>query len=139
MFSNAPIPLYAVLSALLGLGAFLVVACGDDESALPLSPSAQRTILDEIKAHPGVLDAAIVQDGRRLSLVLLVDYATNEEYAKQVGEDFVRLAMTYGAGIRPGYPDLGPGKYDYLIGVYYPNETPVAEGAKVDFARRITW
>lgn len=108
-------------------------------ATLPLSPSAQRIILDEIKAHPRVLDAAIAQDGQTLSLVLLVDYATNEEYAKQVGEDFVRLTMTFGAGISPGYPDLGPGKYHYLIGVYYPNETPVAEGAKVDFARRITW
>ena len=35
--------------------------------------------------------------------------------------------------------DIGRGEYDYLIGVYYPNEDLVGMGVKARTADRITW
>ena len=34
---------------------------------------------------------------------------------------------------------IGEGIYDYVVGVYYPNEKQLASGAKAKNARRITW
>ena len=91
-----------------------------------------------IEDYPRVRDAAIVQDGKQLSLVIIVDYATDPGYAQQLGDDFVRLTKSLlrdgGVGQR-----IGNGKYDYLIGVYYPNDRKVAQGAKARTADRISW
>ena len=85
-----------------------------------------------------VMDAAISQDGRNLSLVLVVNAAASEEYAKEVGDNFVRLVKTFGPEEAPS-GEVGAGIYDYLIGVYTPSEKRIALGAKVSFATRITW
>ncbi len=34
---------------------------------------------------------------------------------------------------------IGKGKYDYLIGVYLPNEDQLVMGAKVSFSPHLTW
>ncbi len=39
----------------------------------------------------------------------------------------------------PPSRSIGKGKYDYLVGLYYPNEKPLAMRAKVRFADRISW
>ena len=55
-----------------------------------------------------------------------------------MGENFVRLCKTFIEDDSPGRT-IGRGKYDYLIGVYYPNEKRVAQGAKSRVANRISW
>ena len=32
-------------------------------------------------------------------------------------------------------PSIGKGKYDYLVGVYYPNETTLVSGSQGEFRR----
>ena len=34
---------------------------------------------------------------------------------------------------------IGRGKYDYIVGVYYPDKTPIAIGAKASIADRLSW
>ena len=51
---------------------------------------------------------------------------------------FMRL-LAGGLFTRTGNSVLGKGKYDYLIGVYYPNEKPLAIGAKAKTSDRISW
>ena len=85
-----------------------------------------------------VVDAAISQDGKEISLVLIVSYATNAIYAAQLAENFVRLTKSLlkdgGVG-----KEIGTGEYDYVIGVYYPNEELFGMGAKARTADRISW
>ena len=95
-------------------------------------------MIASIEDYPRVREAAVGQDGKQLSLVIIVDYATDPDYAQELGDNFVRMTKSLlrdgGVGQR-----IGSGKYDYLIGVYYPNEQKVALGAKVRSADRISW
>ena len=95
---------------------------------------AVSTIIEE----PQVLDAAVSQDGDTLNLVLVVPHSINPERAKQLGENFVRMVKSLGPDDPPGR-QVGTGVFNYVIGVYYPNEKPVARGAKVSFAADISW
>ncbi|OPY56979.1 MAG: hypothetical protein A4E51_00218 [Methanosaeta sp. PtaU1.Bin055] len=110
------------------------------------STAKKRTLTEEqkelaitsIEGYTEVQDAAITQDGDQLSLAIIVPYGTNEETAKDLGDSFVRLVKTFGPEEAPG-KEIGPGIYDYLVGVYYPNGDTVALGAKVSNARAIHW
>ena len=73
-----------------------------------------------------------------MSLVLIVHPITNESHAKQLGDSFVRMFKSLSDDDSPG-SSIGRGKYDYLIGVYYPNEKRVAQGAKSRTSSRISW
>ena len=98
-----------------------------------------EAIIIGIKGYPEVRDAAISQDGRTLSLVLIVAQATSQSRAQQLGDNFVRMTKTLlQDGEVPGQ-QIGRGEYDYLIGVYRPNEEEIALGAKSRTADRISW
>ena len=116
-------------------------------TATPLptpSPTSTSTvtindvILIAIQDYPEVIDAVIVQEDQTISLVLLVGYATNTARAKELGDNFVRLYKSLSDDDAPG-KSIGRGKYDYLIGVYYPDEKQIVLGAKARSADRITW
>lgn len=109
-----------------------------EEGASEITEFDKTTAINQIKAYPEILDAAIEQDGKDLSLVLIVEYGTSEEYAKQLGDNFVRMVKTFGPEPAPGKL-IGEGMFNYLVGVYYPNGELVAMGAKVSFATHITW
>ena len=95
-------------------------------------------VVREIEGSARVRDAAARLEGKTFSLVLIVDYATSEQYARVLGEDFVRLLKGLGPDDPPGR-EIGRGKYDYVVGVYYPNERELARGAKAKTADRISW
>ncbi len=103
-----------------------------------LSADVKAAVVSSIKAYPEVRDAAITQKEDQLSLVLIVRSATNTQRAKELGENFVRLTKSLGPDKSPG-KEIGKGTYDYVIGVYYPNEKQVALGAKSRGAERISW
>ena len=110
-------------------------------SACEPYPEVEKAmVLPLILNRPLVRDAAISQDGCRLSLVVLVNEAANETYARETGDDFVRLVK----GFAPGAPgpgrEIGPGVYSYTVGVYaWPSKRTIAIGAKSAFARSIRW
>ena len=103
-----------------------------------ISSEIKSIILTTIKDHPLVLDAALEQYDIDINLVLVVSPITNESGAKELGEDFVRLTKTLSPDTPPSR-SVGFGIYDYLIGVYYPDETLVVMGAKVRSSDRISW
>ena len=102
------------------------------------SASSESMILSTIRGYSLVRDAAISQDGSRVNLVLIVDYAIDPDYARQLGDTFVRLAKSFLEDDPPGKA-IGTGKYDYLIGIYYLNEKQLALGAKSRVSDRISW
>ena len=88
--------------------------------------------------YPFVLDAAITQRNETLILVVIVGPAVNADYARELGDNFVRMVKALSPDDPPGRY-VGTGIYDYRIGVYYPNETSAAVGAKVRSSPIITW
>ena len=91
-----------------------------------------------MEAYDEVVDAATSKSGNSVSLVLIVRPSTSTTRAKQLGENFVRMYKSLSDDDPPGR-SIGRGKYDYIIGVYYPNERPVARGAKARSSTQISW
>ena len=86
-------------------------------------------VIPNIVNQEVVIDAAMTQDGKTVNLVLVVSYAINMSYAQQLSENFVRMTKSLLKDGEVG-KEIGRGEYDYLIGVYYPNEDLVGMGAK---------
>ena len=103
-----------------------------------LTASMKTTAVASIRSYPEVKDAAISQDGNAISLVIVVGSATNPQRAQELGDNFVRMVKSQSQDTPPS-KEIGTGIYDYLVGVYYPNEKQVAQGAKSRGAKRISW
>ena len=102
------------------------------------SSSVNSMVISSIETNREVVEAAISQRGDQVSLVLIVRSATNKQRAQELGDNFVRMFKSLSPDTVPGRV-IGEGIYDYLVGVYYPNEKQLASGAKAKNARRITW
>ncbi len=82
--------------------------------------------------------ASLSQDGKRLSLGLVVRPETTQDKAQELGDSFVRLVKTFGPEALPG-KEIGSGTFDYVITVAYADGTTIAQGAKESNITRITW
>ena len=82
---------------------------------------------------------ALTQKGCKLSLVLIVNPSITKARAKEMGDNFVRMVKSFGAGPSPT-KIIGRGIYDYMIGVYspYDKSNPIVLGAKVSTSPRIS-
>lgn len=111
-------------------------------TATPEPPHTwQDAAIDEIKAHDLVHGAWIERgDSSTFHLGVSINCAATTEYAREVGDNFVRLVVTLGPdGGNPSI-EIGPTRYNYLVIVYCSsNGEERALGGKVDFARRIAW
>ena len=121
----------------------LFAACATEE-APKITELGKTTAINEIKAYPEVVDAAIAQDGYDLSLAIIVPKGTSEVRAKELGDAFVRLVKTFGlldSGKSEPAPgkEIGKGIFNYLITVAHLDQTIIVQGAKVSFATHITW
>ena len=103
-----------------------------------ISANVEDMAVSTMMVEPQVLDAGVSRDGNQFSLVVIVPYSVNSQQAKQLGDSFVRLVKSLSPDDPPGR-QIGTGVYDYVVGVYYPNEKPVARGAKSRVARSISW
>ena len=70
--------------------------------------------------------------------MIIVIRGTTQPQARQLGDNFVRMVKSLRNDTPPGR-DIGAGKYDYLIGIDYPDGTQVILGAKASFSTRISW
>ena len=128
------------------VGALLIVASQPPEDSTSTSEPTREALTNSlasaitrgIEEEQDVLDAAIVQDGAKIRLVLVVPYRTSEARARNLADNFVRMAKST---LRDGGVEkrIGRGGYDYLVGVYYPNEEQVLMGAKARSSDRISW
>ena len=92
-----------------------------------------------VKNYPEVLDAAVKQDGQKVSLVVIVNRGTSVAKAKQLGDNFLRMVKTFSEAEPNPDNQIGRGVFDYLVGVYTPDQKELALGAKVRISPRITW
>ena len=123
----------------------IVGLSGNDPSPSPRAVAAPPVTQEQIhlattsiKSYRMVQDAAVTQRGRQVSLVVVVGTATNEQHAREIGDNFVRMVKSFSDDTTPS-KEIGPGVYDYLIGVYYPGQQQVVMGAKARNARNIRW
>jgi len=117
---------------------FLVTINLLSKSVPKITEDEKLLAIASIKEQSGVKDAAIKQKDEKVSLAMIVEYGTSKERAKELGENFVRLVKTFSQDVNPE-KEIGRGIYDYLIGVYYPNNKEIVMGAKASIARSITW
>ena len=82
-------------------------------------------------------DAAIAKDGNKVSIALEMYAAINEDYAKQIGDNFVRQVKAMSDDENPGKA-IGKGKYDYLNAIGYADQV-LYRGAKARNSASITW
>ena len=102
------------------------------------SEDSKAVVLHDFEYRDFVVDAAIVQEGCQLNLAIIVGYAANEEYSRELADNMVRMTKAFGAGPGPRKM-IGKGIYDYFVGVYYPDETRVVLGFKGRGSDRIAW
>ena len=137
------------LVLIVGCVAIIVATSGgdDDDYAPPQSATAiggmsememERMVISQMMEYPQVRDCSVSRDRDNVNLVVIVGAATNEATAKNLGDNFVRMYKSFSDDDPPAR-SIGPGKYNYLIGVYTPTEEKIALGAKVKAAERITW
>ena len=118
-----------------------ILACGgssEPSNSSTLSPSVKELAIESIKGYSEVFDAAITEDGRKLSLVVIVGCATSDAVAKDMGDNFVRMVKSFGPEPAPT-KEIGKGDFDYLVGVYCAGDKQIALGAKNRNSTRINW
>ena len=104
----------------------------------PMTDDQKEVALLAIMEYQMVRDAAISQDGDRLSLAIVVSYAVNDSYARELGDNFFRLVKTFSEDAAPG-KRIGQGTYNYLVTVVRPDSSVIVQGAKSRFAEDMKW
>lgn len=113
---------------------------GDDPPEI--SDFAKKTAVDFITDDPLVKDAHIEVKGDKVTLAIIVNAATNEDYAKELGDNLVRFLNSQVDGTKPATKHyLGSlwDHYDLHVGVGTGPDNFIAQGAKVATAKRIIW
>lgn len=127
---------FAILMVIL-----LAISCGPSAAPpqiLEITEQQKSFAVDGIMEYSLVEDADVFQDGEDLNLVIIVNPAINEEYAKELADNFVRMVKTFSEDENPGR-EIGTGIYNYLVGVYTPSEEEVVIGYKNKNLDHITW
>lgn len=123
----------AVLALIGGLAAF-----GQADRVAAMSADEKQMASDTIQLEMEVITASISQEGRKLALAIIVLDGTSEGRAKQLGDNFVRMAKMFGPDDAPS-KQIGRGRYDYLVGVRTVSGKDIALGAKDRTSPYITW
>ena len=116
----------------------LAISCGATTPPPEISGDAKSMAIDGIMEYTLVRDAGVFQDGKKVNLVLIANSAINEQYAKELCDNFVRMVKQFSEDENPG-KEIGKGIYDYLVGVYTPSEEEVVIGFKSADLPHITW
>lgn len=108
------------------------------EQPREIPKNIKETAIKGINVYLEVKESAIAQDGVTVSLIVIVNYQTSDEKAKELGDSFVRMVKTLSNDTNPS-KEIGEGIYNYLITVAYPTEEVIVQGAKAGISPKITW
>ena len=122
---------FAILMVIL-----LAISCGPGTPPPEITDDQKAQAVQAMKDEPGVIDAAIHQEGEDLSLAIMAEFDTPEVRAKLLAKKFINMVMLYGPEDQLNWEE---GIFDYLVTVIYPDEQVIVQGAKVSFADHITW
>jgi hypothetical protein len=143
---------YFFIVLFLILAMFLVGCGGGEKKVLPnISQEAIQMAIDQIVQFEHVKDAAVTIKDKTISLAVVTSPLVNKNYAKDVGESFVRLFGTFAAvadsELEAPTNDSYGGIYEYYDYEYYDllicvgtgTDNIIVSGAKVTGAKRISW
>ena len=108
---------------------FTVFFIGNIYACKKLSQGRIDLVRNYIESKSFVRDTAVFQEGCKLSLAIIMDYAVNKEYAKEIGETFLRQIKSHAPGETPPGKQIGKGIFEYLVGAYFPNEKNDCHGS----------
>ncbi len=138
------------LVILLPMAFFGVVTFGDgnqsaskarlEKIAVPiLSHGEIAGAIKDIREKIEVVDARIHQEEQNISVVLVVNDDTSKQMAEKLGNHFVSEIFVL-SDTRPGDAGtLEKGRFNYLIGIYTPNQRRIAVGSKRQGDTKISW
>lgn len=121
---------------------------GKNDKLPEIPDEAKKIAVDQIKMETLVEDALVQVEGDKVILAIVVNAATNEETAKEYGDNFARMlsSMTdaYNEDVDLDSPtkDYIGGLWDYYdlqVGVGTGPDNFIVQGAKVTSAKKITW
>jgi hypothetical protein len=128
-----------IIALILTFTGMLFVGCTSKPE--PISQEVIDFVVGGIEQQAGVVGVAVVQKDNDISLAIVVDYNVGKEQAKELGDNFVRLLVTFSRDYTNKSPgkEIGATKHNYLITVVYSNEEIVVQGAKVSVGTYIRW
>ena len=146
--------LAAGLAILLALGILFHVLTGDNSAQrqsitytyYPRTPALDHAVypgdlalaIKMAERSPAVLEASVHLDASVYTLTLVVGYAVTEDIFRQAAHDFVHMVKELGPDVPPG-PEVGTGRYNYVIDVYRPHHELIAVGTKASDETHISW
>ena len=113
-------------------------ACTPEEVEL-LADDEVEVANSVIMRDSEVLEAGAVQDGRTISLEIVVKADIPPELALELGESYTQLIKIYGPDTATPGREVGKGDYDYNIVVAYPDGTIVGRGVKAKSDTDVEW
>jgi len=127
------------IALILAFTGMLFVGCTSKPE--PISQEAIDFAVGGIELQAGVVGAAVAQKDNDVSLAIVVDYNIGKEQAKEIGDNFVRLLITFSKDYTNNSPgkEIGVTKHHYLITVAYSKEKIVVQGAKASVGTYIRW
>ena len=107
-----------------------------------MSEEEKELAIAIIVGYREVTAAEITQENSILDLVLVVKLGTGNTVAKKLADQFIRTVKTVGPDENPatyGNRQIGTGKFNYYIGIYYPDKTELLMGTKFAVDSTISW
>ncbi len=86
-----------------------------------------------------VVDAAINQEGEKISFLLIVAQGTSTVQAETLGTDFVRTLESNIKDAPKSDGEIAENSYSYLVGVYTPDQRRIAFASKSRNATNLDW
>lgn len=129
--------------------ALLLLGCGSKTAITKLPDITDPMVdyaVDLIMEYRGVRDAAVSIKENTIYMVIIADYSTSKEYAKDLGDSFIRTLGSKAAMDNKGLS--GPSKdsfgslydyYDVQVQVAGPDQKAIALGVKSRNGKNIRW
>lgn len=117
-----------LLLVLWGSGRQPVIQSESSALSIPIvSTQVKNQAIKNIAVHSLVGDAAISQEGKTLSLALLVDQSTPPAYALKLGKQFVESLKLLSGTLKSDKTHIDYPSYQFHLFIYYPNGKEVTE------------
>ena len=104
-----------------------------------LTEGEEALVLAGAVAGGTVLHAGIDQQGRTVTLSLVVPADTSPDTARALGKRFVLLVKTLASDEPDPEDEVGAGDFDYIVRVSSPADTVITLGGKATSDTKINW
>ncbi len=106
----------------------------------PILGHKERSLaISDMRKKEAVVDAAINQEGDELSLLLIVSQGISVSQAEALGEEFLLALRSRIDDVKKPGVGSGEGIYNYLLGVYTPDQKRIAFASQSQNETHLSW